>query len=92
MQVMVGTFFFMSVGFPTIFALGICGLGKQAKFAGALIVMLLVGAALASPFMGHIADKFSICVWVSGPYVGFVFIAIYGAAKQKPETWDSEAG
>jgi len=47
-----GTFFFMSVMFPTIFALGIRGLGDYTKLGSSLIVMSIVGGAIAPPFMG----------------------------------------
>ena len=56
---MFASFFFMSVGFPTIFALGIRGLGEHTKLASSLIVMSIVGGAIAPPFMGHIADHHS---------------------------------
>ena len=39
-------YFFMSITFPTIFALGIFGLGARAKRASAYIVMGIVGGAL----------------------------------------------
>src|SRR5690606_19534220 len=51
---MFATFFFMSVMFPTIFALGIRGLGEHTKFGASLIVMSIVGGAIGAPFMGHI--------------------------------------
>ena len=50
---MFASFFFMSVGFPTIFALGIGGLGEHTKLASSLIVMSIVGGAITPPFMGH---------------------------------------
>jgi FHS family L-fucose permease-like MFS transporter len=40
------SFFFMSIMFPTIFALGIIGLGARAKKASAFIVMAIMGGAL----------------------------------------------
>jgi FHS family L-fucose permease-like MFS transporter len=52
-----GTFFFMSVMFPTIFALGIRGLGDYTKLGSSLIVMSIVGGAIAAPYMGGIADR-----------------------------------
>ena len=52
-----GTFFFMSVMFPTIFALGIRGLGDYTKLGASLIVMSIVGGAIAPPYMGHLADE-----------------------------------
>src|SRR5207249_10980276 len=56
MYAMFASFFFMSIGFPTIFALGIRGLGEHTKLGSSLIVMSIVGGAIAAPFMGHIAD------------------------------------
>jgi Fucose permease len=37
------TYFFMSIMFPTIFALGIFGLGQSAKKASSFIVMAIMG-------------------------------------------------
>jgi len=83
-----GTFFFMSVMFPTIFALGIRGLGDHTKFGSSLIVMSIVGGAIAPPFMGHIADISSMRLGFVVPLVCFVFVALYGAAWQKLESRD----
>ena len=88
MYAMFGTFFFMSVMFPTIFALGIRGLGDYTKLGSSLIVMSIVGGAIAAPFMGHIADEHSMRVGFVVPLVCFVFIAFYGAAWQKLENKD----
>ncbi len=82
---MFGTFFFMSVMFPTIFALGIRGLGDHTKLGSSLIVMSIVGGAIAAPFMGHIADTSSMRAGFVVPLVCFVFIAIYGCVWQKLE-------
>ena len=50
------TSFFMSVMFPTIFALGIEGLDQNTKIGGSLIVMAIVGGAVLTPLMGWIAQ------------------------------------
>jgi FHS family L-fucose permease-like MFS transporter len=50
------TSFFMSVMFPTIFALGIEGLGRNTKIGGSLIVMSIVGGAVLTPLMGWISQ------------------------------------
>src|SRR5437588_2028750 len=50
------TSFFMSLMFPTIFALGLKGLGPNTKIAGSLIVMAIVGGAVLTPAMGLIAE------------------------------------
>jgi FHS family L-fucose permease-like MFS transporter len=88
---MFGTFFFMSVMFPTIFALGIRGLGDYTKLGSSLIVMSIVGGAIAAPFMGHIADTHSMRTGFVVPLVCFVLIAIYGAVWQKLEAKDIAA-
>ena len=84
-----GTFFFMSVMFPTIFALGIRGLGDHTKLGSSLIVMSIVGGAIAPPRMGHIADVHSMRLGMLVPLVCFVFIAIYGLIWQKLEAKDA---
>ncbi len=89
MYALFGTFFFMSVMFPTIFALGIRGLGEYTKLGSSLIVMSIVGGAIAPPFMGHIADVHSMRVGMVVPLVCFVFIAIYGAIWQMLEAKDA---
>ena len=48
--------FFMSIMFPTIFALGIEGLGEESKIASSFIVMAIVGGAIFPVFMGRISD------------------------------------
>jgi FHS family L-fucose permease-like MFS transporter len=88
MYAMFGTFFFMSVMFPTIFALGIRGLGDYTKLGSSLIVMSIVGGAIAAPFMGHIADTHSMRIGFVVPLVCFILIAIYGAFWQKLESKD----
>jgi FHS family L-fucose permease-like MFS transporter len=88
MYAMFGTFFFMSVMFPTIFALGIRGLGDYTKLGSSLIVMSIVGGAIAAPFMGHIADTHSMRTGFVVPLVCFVFIALYGFVWQKLEAKD----
>jgi FHS family L-fucose permease-like MFS transporter len=89
MYAMFGTFFFMSVMFPTIFALGIRGLGDHTKLGSSLIVMSIVGGAIAPPYMGRIADHHSMHVGFIVPLVCFVFIAAYGAFWQKLEAKDA---
>ena len=49
--------FFMSLMFPTIFALGIKGLGANTKIAGSIIVMAIIGGGVFTPLMGLIAAK-----------------------------------
>jgi FHS family L-fucose permease-like MFS transporter len=48
--------FFESIMFPTIFALGIKGLGEETKIASSFLVMAIVGGAIFPLFMGMISD------------------------------------
>jgi FHS family L-fucose permease-like MFS transporter len=49
--------FFMSIMFPTIFSMGIDGLGHNTKIGSSLIVMSIVGGALLPPVLGLISDQ-----------------------------------
>jgi FHS family L-fucose permease-like MFS transporter len=49
--------FFMSIMFPTIFSMGIDGLGHNTKIGSSLIVMSIVGGALLPPVLGLISDS-----------------------------------
>ena len=72
------SYFFMSIMFPTIFALGIFGLGKGAKTASSFIVMAIMGGALVPKVMGSICDKHGISYGFIVPLCCFVIIAFYG--------------
>jgi len=73
------SFFFMSVMFPTIFALGIHGLGAQSKKrASAFIVMSITGGALMPKIMGHLGDVYNMAVSFAVPLVCFCLIALFG--------------
>ena len=89
---LLGTFFFMSIMFPTIFALGIRGLGEHTKFGSSLIVMSIVGGAIAPPFMGHIADVASMRVGFFVPLICFALIAAYGVLWPRLEAKDAGDG
>src|SRR5690348_872649 len=52
------TSFFMSLMFPTIFALGLKGLGPNTKLGGSLLVMAIVGGAVLTPAMGWLSERF----------------------------------
>jgi MFS transporter, FHS family, L-fucose permease len=72
------SYFFMSIMFPTIFALGIFGLGARAKKASAFIVMAIMGGAVLPKVMGYVADKFDMSRGFIVPALCFVFVAFYG--------------
>jgi len=68
----------MSIMFPTIFALGIYGLGARAKNASAYIVMGIMGGAILPKVMGAVADKYDMSRGFIVPMACFVLIACYG--------------
>jgi MFS transporter, FHS family, L-fucose permease len=71
------TSFFMSIMFPTIFALGVEDLRGEAQLASSFLIMSIIGGALIPPAMGLLADKlggaqhimvvpalcFAVCLW-----------------------------
>lgn len=72
-----GTFFFMSIMFPTIFALGIFGLGSKTKIASSFIVMGITGGAMMPKVMGWVGDHWNMSVAFIVPLICFVLIALY---------------
>jgi FHS family L-fucose permease-like MFS transporter len=72
------TYFFMSIMFPTIFALGIFGLGRCAKKASSYIVMAIMGGAILPKVMGAVADRYDLSRGFIVPMVCFAFVALYG--------------
>ncbi|MFN7118916.1 MAG: L-fucose:H+ symporter permease [Saprospiraceae bacterium] len=71
-------FFFQSITFPTIFALGLKDLGKYTKQASSYIIMGIVGGAVFPPIMGAIADNSSTAFSFILPTLMFIMIAWYG--------------
>ena len=75
---MVATSFFMSLMFPTIFALGIKELGPNTKIGGSMIIMAIIGGATLTPLMGLISDRtHSIAMAYMVPLAGYVVVALY---------------
>jgi MFS transporter, FHS family, L-fucose permease len=77
------TFFFMSIMFPTIFALGIKNLGEHTKEGSSFIVMAIVGGAIFPMFMGWIADISSMSVGFFVPIPLFAYIVFYAVNGHK---------
>lgn len=77
------TSFFMSLMFPTIFAMGIKGLGENTKLGGSFMVMAIIGGAVFPPLMGVISDQTgSMAIAMLLPlicYIVVVWYAMYGS-------------
>jgi FHS family L-fucose permease-like MFS transporter len=72
------TSFFMSIMFPTIFALGLEGLGPLVKLGGSLLVMAIVGGATLTPMMGWVSQHSDgIANAYSVPLLSYVVIALF---------------
>jgi FHS family L-fucose permease-like MFS transporter len=70
----------MSLMFPTIYGLGIAGLGEDTKIGGAGMIMAIAGAAVLTQIQGIVSDKsgsIKLAFWV--PAVAFMIIAYYSA-------------
>ena len=77
------SFFFMSIMFPTIFALGLEGMGSYTKKASSYIVMGVAGGAFAPMLMGYIgADNMAVGFVI--PLLSFLYI-LYFALRCKRE-------
>lgn len=83
---LVATSFFMSLMFPTIFALTIKNLGEQVKAGSSLLVMAIIGGAVLTAIMGFVSDLSSIHVAVIVPLLSFGVIAAFARACYKRET------
>lgn len=76
--------FFMSIMFPTIFALGIKGLGEETKFGSSFLVMAIIGGAIAPVVMGYISDVTgSIQTAYIVPLVCFIVVLYFGLVGHK---------
>lgn len=75
---LIAVFFFESIMFPTIFALGVKDLGHHTKKASSFIIMSIVGGALVPFIMGKITDNYSINYAYAIPLVCFIVVAWYG--------------
>lgn len=83
-----GLGFFMSIMFPTIFALGIAGMKSNTKPASSLLVMSIIGGAIFPVIMGNIIDRFGddIQIGYAVPMICYVFVLYFGIKGYKPST------
>ena len=80
------TNFFMSIMFPTIFALGVKDLGENTKLGSSFIIMAIVGGAIMPPVMGLIADEVGIQQSFILPSLCFLAVLFYGWRGYKIKT------
>jgi FHS family L-fucose permease-like MFS transporter len=89
--------FFLGIMFPTIFALGLKGLGENTKLGGSMLVMAIVGGAFFPLVLGWIGRRTgSMALAYLVPLVCFAGVGVYGFCAPlilpKPGNTDPEAG
>ena len=81
----------MSLMFPTIYALALKGLGDDAKFGAAGLVMAILGGSVLPPIQAAIIDKGTILGWPAVnisfilPLICFAVVCIYGVACSRKQ-------
>lgn len=76
-------FFFESIMFPTIFALGVKNLGSATRRGASVIIMSIVGGALVPVLMGSLADRYSTAFSYIVPLFCFVVVLIFAVSGYK---------
>jgi FHS family L-fucose permease-like MFS transporter len=79
------TSLFMSIMFPTIFALGLKGMGEKTKTAGSLLVMAILGGAALTKVMGILADRSGLQAAYLVPILCFAGVGLYGWLVPEPK-------
>jgi MFS transporter, FHS family, L-fucose permease len=86
----IGICFFLSIMFPTIFALGIVDLGGDIEYGSSLLIMSIVGGAIMPRIFGLISDNTGdIQLGYVVPFICFLFIAYFGLRGYKVNTSDN---
>ena len=80
------TSFFMSIMFPTIFALGVADLDTARPLGSSFIIMAIIGGAIFPPLMGLVAEHMGgVPVSLVLPLACFVVIAAYAQRVRRAE-------
>jgi FHS family L-fucose permease-like MFS transporter len=74
---LVTIFFFMSIMFPTIFALGVKDLGHHTKKGSSFIIMAIAGGACMPYIMGRLAENSTAHAYII-PMICFLVVAYFG--------------
>jgi FHS family L-fucose permease-like MFS transporter len=84
-------FFFESIMFPTIFALGVKDLGIYTKKGASFIIMSIVGGALIPYVMGSVAEAYTTPVSYIVPLVCFIVVLFFALKGYKTRsTYEQE--
>ncbi len=77
LMAILSTSFFMSIMFPTIFALGLKDLGPNTNVGGSLLVMTIIGGGIMTPFMGWIAEHHGTAAAYQMPLYGYGAVLLF---------------
>lgn len=78
MWCLLSTSFFMSLMYPTIFALAVKELGEYTKVGGSMMVMAILGGAVFTPLMGlivYLSDHLALSLLL--PLISYLYIFYY---------------
>ncbi|NWB09330.1 sugar MFS transporter [Pseudomonas sp. D5002] len=78
---LIAVFFFMSIMFPTLFAMGVKNLGPHTKRGSSFMIMAIVGGALMPYLMGKVADNSIVALAYLLPMGCFVIVAVYARSR-----------
>lgn len=73
-----------SIMFPSIFSLGVEGLGERAPQGSGLLCMAIVGGAVVPLLFGAVADATSLSAALIVPIICYACIAGYGWSARGP--------
>jgi MFS transporter, FHS family, L-fucose permease len=73
-----------AIMFPTIFSLGVEGLGDKTPQGSGLLCMGIVGGALIPLGVGALADRTTLATSLFVPALCYLLIALYGWSARKP--------
>jgi FHS family L-fucose permease-like MFS transporter len=74
---------FNSIMFPTIFTLGIEGMGRKTPAASGLLCMAIVGGAIIPPITGYVSDQVGLALAFLVPAACYLVIAVFGWSARK---------
>ncbi|MEN5362751.1 L-fucose:H+ symporter permease [Brevundimonas intermedia] len=83
---LVGTGLFMSIMFPTLFALGVRDLGADQSLGSSLLIMSIIGGALMPPLMGWVSHGHGgLRLALVVPMAAFGVVAAFGLFYRRIE-------
>ena len=97
MYCLVGISACMSLMFPTIYGIALGGLGEDAKFGAAGLIMSILGGSVLPPLQASIIDMGTVLGMPSVnasfilPFICFVVIAVYGKRTANRERLSAQA-